>query len=658
MSVETPIDLPTPPIPHPAAREAAVTRAMAAFDANSRAAPVRARQAARQDVPSRRLTGRPGLRAALAASVALLVAVPIALQMRHDAIKPDATAPSPDIAAWDGKPVTLPLPIPRIGENRIVGETRAAIQPPAKAKQVAASPFRLSSGETFGGGFPAEVASPNQAASISREGDAALLPLGRDHFANAPVNGFQSVRDAPLSTFSADVDTASYAFVRASLNRDVLPPPDAVRTEELVNYFPYDYAPPTSAAEPFRTDVALVPNPWSQGHKILRIGIKGYEIRSPELPPANLVFLIDTSGSMDEPAKLPLLRQSLALLVRQLRPVDRVAIVAYAGSAGTVLEPTPASEKGRILAAIDRLSAGGSTAGGEGIRQAYALAEAHFDPKAVNRVMLATDGDFNVGITDIGELKGFVERQRAKGIFLSVLGFGMGDYNDALMQALAQNGNGVAAYIDTLGEARKVLVEEASSSLFPIAKDVKIQVEFNPAKVAEYRLIGYETRLLRREDFNNDRVDAGEVGSGHSVTALYDVVPVGGPATVDESRYQPARPAASPVQAAAPSQEYAFVKLRYKLPGEDTSALLTTPVGPAAEFASIEAAPADARFAVAVAGFGELLRGGSHTGGLTYDKVLQLALGARGDDPYGYRAEFANLVRAASTAAGLPAQQP
>jgi Ca-activated chloride channel family protein len=273
-----------------------------------------------------------------------------------------------------------------------------------------------------------------------------------------------------------------------------------------------------------------LPQPWTAGRKLVRIGIKGYEIQRTTRPRANLVFLIDTSGSMNAPNKLPLVKQSLAMLLDQLDGDDRVAIVTYAGSAGTALEPTPASQKGKILAAIDRLGAGGSTAGAEGIRQAYALAEQNLDPNGVNRVILATDGDFNVGITNQEELKGYVERERGKGVFLSVLGFGMGNYNDALMQTLAQNGNGAAAYIDTVSEARKTLVDEATSTLFPIAKDVKIQVEFNPATVAEYRLIGYETRMLNREDFDNDKVDAGDVGSGQTVTALYEVVPCRRPA--------------------------------------------------------------------------------------------------------------------------------
>ncbi|WP_242123783.1 VWA domain-containing protein, partial [Sphingobium sp. Sx8-8] len=472
--------------------------------------------------------------------------------------------------------------------------------------------------------------------------------VGRDTFANKEENRFQIVKEQPVSTFSIDVDTASYAFVRASLNRNVLPQPAAVRPEEMINYFPYDYAAPRSAAQPFTTHVAVFPSPWTAGRKLVRIGIRGFTIQRAVRPRANLVFLIDTSGSMNEPNKLPLVKQSLSMLVNQLDAHDHVAIVTYAGSAGTALEPTPASQKQKILNVIDRLGAGGSTAGAEGIRQAYALAAANLDPQGVNRVMLATDGDFNVGITNSDELKGFVERERNKGIFLSVLGFGMGNYNDALMQALAQNGNGAAAYIDTINEARKTLVEEAGSTLFPIAKDVKIQVEFNPAAVAEYRLIGYETRMLNREDFDNDKVDAGDVGSGQTVTALYEIVPVGGPRAMSDLRY--GTPRREPV---GTSGEYGFVKIRYKAPNSDQSRLISTPIDRAVEVSRFENAPQDARFATGVAAFAELLRGGRYGGSMSYDDVLRIAMGARGTDEYGYRSEFIQLVRAARTASSM-----
>ena len=469
--------------------------------------------------------------------------------------------------------------------------------------------------------------------------------VGRDKFTSVAENAFKLVREEPVSTFSIDVDTASYSWVRASLNQNVLPQPAAVRTEEMVNYFPYDYAAPRTAEQPFSTNVSVMPSPWSPGRKLVRVGIKGYSIQRATRPRANLVFLIDTSGSMQEPNKLPLVQQSLDLLLDQLDPDDTVAIVTYAGYAGTALEPTPVSQKHKIRAVIDGLGAGGSTAGAEGIRQAYALAEANLDPDGVNRVILATDGDFNVGITNQEELKGYIERERGKGVFLSVLGFGMGNYNDALMQTLAQNGNGAAAYIDTLSEARKTLVEESTSTLFPIAKDVKIQVEFNPATVSEYRLIGYETRLLNREDFNNDKVDAGDVGSGQTVTALYEVVPVGGPRTMDGLRYGPATK-----PEAAHGSELGYVRIRYKLPKSNVSRLIETAIDRRSEYARFEDAPQDARFAISVAGFAELLRGGKHSGNFSYDDVLRIALASRGKDEFGYRNEFVQLVRAAKGA--------
>ena len=443
------------------------------------------------------------------------------------------------------------------------------------------------------------------------------------------------------------------------LNRGVLPQKNAVRVEELINYFDYAYPLPETREQPFKPSVAVMPSPWKDGNKLIHIGIKGYDIAPGEKPRSNLVFLLDVSGSMNAPDKLPLMISSLKLLLDTLTPDDTVAIVVYAGAAGTVLEPTKIAEKHKILAALDRLRAGGSTAGAAGIRQAYALAEGNFDRKAVNRVILATDGDFNVGITNREELKGFVERKRKTGVYLSVLGFGQGNLNDRLMQALAQNGNGVAAHIDTLNEARKVLVEEASSTLFPIAKDVKIQVEFNPATVAEYRLIGYETRALKREDFRNDKVDAGDIGAGHAVTAIYEVTPVkGGRTMIGESRYQaPETVAKTP--AGEHGNEFAFLKIRYKLPDRDESTLITTPITVADEVSETAEGAAgirarEARWAAAVAAFGQILKGGKYTGAYGYDDVIALAKPARGEDEFGYRAEFLNLVRLARSASALP----
>ncbi len=473
---------------------------------------------------------------------------------------------------------------------------------------------------------------------------------GRDKFTEIKINPIKLVKDEPVSTFSIDVDTASYAFVRRQLNNGVLPQKDAVRVEELINYFNYDYQMPEDRSKPFKPTVALYPSPWNNNTKLLHIGIKGYDKVASVKPRANLVFLLDVSGSMNSPDKLPLLKNSFSMLVDSMDPEDTVAIAVYAGAAGTVLEPTNVKEKGKILAALNKLQAGGSTAGGQGIHLAYTLAEMNFDKDAVNRVILATDGDFNVGIANQNELQSFIERKRKTGIFLSVLGFGQGNYNDALMQALAQNGNGNAAYIDNLNEARKVLVDEAGSTLFTIAKDVKIQIEFNPDKIHDYRLIGYETRMLKQEDFNNDRVDAGDVGSGHSVTAIYEITPLESKEKlIDDLRYQKA----APKQKVAPSNEYAFLKIRYKLPKEDTSNLLTMPITQEQDFASIEKTPLDMRFAASVAAFGQVLRNGSYTGEFGYDDIIRLAEPARGRDRFGYRSEFVNLVRLAKTARGM-----
>ena len=469
--------------------------------------------------------------------------------------------------------------------------------------------------------------------------------VGRDSFEAFEQNPVKLVAEEPVSTFSVDVDTASYSFVRRMLNNGVLPQPDAVRAEELINYFDYDYPLPESRSQPFAPSVAVVDSPWAEGRRLMHIGIKGYDIAPGARPRSNLVFLLDVSGSMNSPDKLPLVKQSMEMLLSTLAPDDTVAIAVYAGAAGTVLAPTPVREKQKILDAMRSLTAGGSTAGAQGIRLAYELAESQFDRDAVNRVILATDGDFNVGITSQRELQGFVERKRDQGIFLSVLGFGQGNYQDALMQSLAQNGNGVAAYIDTLSEAQKVLVDEATSTLFPIAKDVKIQVEFNPATVAEYRLIGYETRRLNREDFNNDAVDAGDIGAGHTVTAIYEFTPAGSDARqIEERRYAPAmtRPEGS-------GSEYAFVKIRYKLPQEEASRLITRPV----TSGDVTTNDGETGFATAVAGFAQLLKGGRYTGDYDYDDVIELAQRAKGPDRFGYRTEFIQLVRKAKTAAAM-----
>lgn len=476
------------------------------------------------------------------------------------------------------------------------------------------------------------------------EPDVAPLPMREDEaFANAHANPVQVTTEAPVSTFSIDVDTASYAIVRDSLLSGALPDPDAVRIEEMVNYFPYAHPAPQPGEAPFRPTVTVMPTPWNAGTRLVHIAVQG---RMPEVaarPALNLVFLIDTSGSMEAPNKLPLLKQSLQLMLSELRPEDQIAIVAYAAAAGEVLSPTPANDREAILDALDKLEAGGATAGAEGLELAYRLAESMTTAGEVSRVLLATDGDFNVGITDPEGLAAYIAKKRNTGVFLSVLGFGRGNLDDATMQALAQSGNGMAAYIDTLQEARKVLVDQLSGALFPIANDVKIQVEWNPALVAEYRLIGYETRALRREDFNNDTVDAGEIGAGHAVTALYEVTAPGSPALRnDPLRYGTADPTPALAQDAT---ELGILRLRYKAPGETVSALIETPI------TADEEATEDVRFAAAIAGFGQLLRGSDYLGDWGWDQAITLADENRGTDSFGYRVEAVNLMRLAQSLA-------
>ncbi len=498
---------------------------------------------------------------------------------------------------------------------------------------------------------------------------------GGDKFESKQANLAKAVANEPVSTFSIDVDTASYSFVRRMLNQGQLPQPEMVRVEEMINYFPYNYELPQDKAEPFKPTITVMPSPWNTGKKLVHIGIKGFDITHIKRPAANLVFLIDVSGSMNSPDKLPLLKSSLHMLVDQMDEMDTVSIMTYAGHAGTALTPTKGSDKQTIRSVIDMLGAGGSTAGAAGVEQAYNLAQQHFNKDGVNRVILATDGDFNVGINDPALLKTYIEQKRTTGISLSVLGFGQGNYNDALMQSLAQHGNGNAAYIDNINEARKVLVDEMSATLFTIAKDVKIQVEWNPAAVSEYRLVGYETRLLNREDFNNDAVDAGDVGAGHAVTAIYEITPKGAKGSVDPLRYgKPEQDVATPSSSEF-SGEYGFLKMRYKLPEASESKLITAPISASQEVASIANTSDDVRFAVAVAEFGQVLRkdmalavapliravqdikklqesGVKPTPGIitmnsAFDHVIELADGAKGSDAL--RAEFVNLVRTAKS---------
>jgi Ca-activated chloride channel family protein len=468
--------------------------------------------------------------------------------------------------------------------------------------------------------------------------DALPAPIDNtEAYSNEAPNPVKVTAEEPVSTFSIDVDTASYAVVRSSLTGGYLPTPDQVRVEEMVNYFPYAYAAPEGDAA-FASTVSVMPTPWNPGTRLVTIGIQGALPEVAARPPLNLVFLIDTSGSMEDANKLPLLKQSLSLMLSELRPEDQVAIVTYAGSAGEVLPPTKAADRAAILAALDNLAAGGSTAGAEGLALAYQVAEGMKADGEVTRILLATDGDFNVGVSDPDGLEAYVAKQRETGTYLSVLGFGRGNLDDAVMQALAQNGNGTAAYIDTLSEARKVLVDQLTGALFPIADDVKIQVEWNPATVAEYRLIGYETRALRREDFNNDAVDAGEIGVGTQVTAIYEVTAPGSNALLnDPLRYGTA------TATEASEAELGFLRLRWKAPGEDVSTLVETPI------TGTEAAGAEARFAAAIAGFGQLLQGSVYLGDWGWDEAIALAVANRGEDAFGYRIEAVNLMRLAQS---------
>ena len=472
-----------------------------------------------------------------------------------------------------------------------------------------------------------------------------------DTYAHVAENTFFEAKKVPLSTFALDVDNASYSNVRRFLNEGQLPPRDAVRVEELLNYFRYDYAaPPATSPDPVRISTELAQCPWNPAHQLARIGVQARRIETAQLPPANLVFLVDVSGSMSEADKLPLVQAGLKLLVRQLRPQDHVALAAYAGAAGLVLPPTPGSQPQTILDAIDRLQAGGSTAGGAGLRLAYSTARQAFNKEGNNRVILATDGDFNVGESSDAAMEQLIVDQRESGVFLTVLGCGRGNLRDSRMETLADKGNGNYAYLDNLDEAGRVLVAQFGGTLFTVAQDVKLQVEFNPARVANYRLVGYENRLLAAEDFNNDRKDAGELGAGHTVTALYEIVPVGSPQPlVDGLKYQPAKAATTSMQNFL-TNDVLTVKLRYKQPQGSRSQLLAQPlVG--APVAIGQASP-DFRFAAAVAQFGMLLRQSEQRGTATWAATEQLADGARGPDADGYRAELVRLVRLAAGLSG------
>ncbi|MFL7964774.1 von Willebrand factor type A domain-containing protein [Pseudomonas kielensis] len=484
---------------------------------------------------------------------------------------------------------------------------------------------------------PASMPAPT-VANDTLAGDYRTEP--REQYEKLPDNPIHSVAETPVSTFSVDVDTGSYANVRRFLNQGSLPPEGAVRLEEMVNYFPYDYALPTDGS-PFGVTTEVAPSPWNPHTRLLRIGIKASDRAVADLAPANLLFLVDVSGSMDRREGLPLVKSTLKLLVDQLRDQDRVSLVVYAGESRVVLKPTSGRDKVAIRNAIDQLNAGGSTAGASGIELAYQMARESFIDKGINRILLATDGDFNVGVSDFDSLKQMAVDQRKSGVSLTTLGFGVDNYNEHLMEQLADAGDGNYAYIDNLLEARKVLVDQISSTLAVVARDVKLQVEFNPAQVSEYRLLGYENRALKREDFNNDKVDAGEIGAGHTVTALYEIVPKGEPGWLEPLRY------ASTPKSQSTSGELAMLRVRYKPAEGGSSRLIEHPI---ASVQNDRKPSDDLRFSAAVAAFAQQLKGdGRYTGTMTLKDTAQLARSARGDDPFGLRSEFVQLVELAQS---------
>lgn len=547
----------------------------------------------------------------------------------------DMTVSPPEVQDFCAAPAAKPVPPPCVASDAISPIIMKGLAPGQMANRSGTG--RAASIGVFGGQWH-PYPSP---------------PPADNTESYAPIQGntFKQVANEPLSTFSIDVDTASYANIRRFLRAGQLPPPDAVRVEEMVNYFPYDYAPPKGKT-PFAVHVESAACPWAPAHALVKIALKGKTLDAEARPPCNLVFLIDVSGSMTPDNKLPLVKKSIRLLVRQLAAQDRVALVVYAGAAGLVLPPTPVADLSTIDAAVENLQAGGSTAGGAGIRLAYDEARRNFLPDGNNRVVLCTDGDFNVGITDSEELAGFIADRAKQGIFLTVLGFGMGNYKDDRLETLADKGNGNYAYVDSFSEARKVLAEQAAGTLFAIAKDVKLQIEFNPAQVSSYRLIGYENRLLAKEDFNDDKKDAGELGAGHAVTAFYEVVPVGAESApgVDPLKYQPvAKEPAAPRERANASPEWLTVKLRYKLPKADRSEKIEVPfIGAAGPFAD---ASADFRFAAGVATAGLMLRGDPSVMDLRFGDVAAWAAAAIGADPDGHRREFLGLLRDAAALA-------
>lgn len=544
-------------------------------------------------------------------------------------------------ACSSGAPVAAPTPAAEQLAER--ADAAVASPVPSVAPPAAAAPSTVPARPMAAGKVAHEMARRAVIPSLMPAPMPRTVPdqPSNERYGAISDNPIHHVAEAPVSTFSVDVDTGSYSNVRRLLNGGALPPSDAVRVEELINYFPYDYALPRDG-RPFAVHTALAPAPWNAQRVLLRVAIKGQDVAQQNLPPANLVFLVDVSGSMESADKLPLLRSSLKLLVDQMRPVDRLSLVTYAGSTQVVLPPTSGADKATIKAAIDGLRAGGGTAGASGIELAYRAAQQSFIDGGINRILLATDGDFNVGVSDTEQLKKMVEAQRRTGISLSTLGFGTGNYNEQLMEQIADVGDGAYSYVDNLMEGHKVLVSEMTSTLATIARDVKVQIEFNPALVQEYRQIGYENRQLRREDFHNDQVDAGDIGAGHTVTALYELTLTGARGAIDALRYGTTSSTGA-ARSGGLAEELAHLRLRYKRPGQSRSELIETPIRREA-MRPLDQADADFRFATAVAGFGQVLRGGRHTGGWTVADARVLAAGSLGDDRFGYRGEFLRLA--------------
>ncbi|MFY8351071.1 vWA domain-containing protein [Pseudoalteromonas sp. SSM20] len=534
-------------------------------------------------------------------------------------------------------------------ENEKQAQTALENKEVAEVEKIVVTGSRLADVQTDGGvvGYMKAsqpqvlMAAPARRKRIAPPPEYFTQPQNQDNYLPSDSNGVFQAATTPLSTFSVDVDTGSYANVRSHLSMGQKPPKDAIREEAFINYFDYNYRVPEDKSQPFATYTELAPAPWSDERHILRIGLQGYDLPVSERKPSNLVFLVDVSGSMHDKNKLPLLVQSLTMMVKQLSARDTVSLVTYAGNTELVLSPTKGNEKQTIIDALQKLQAGGGTHGESGIKMAYQAATKAFIKGGVNRIILATDGDFNVGTTNIDALKDMIADKRKQGISLTTLGFGRGNYNDAMMEQLANIGDGNHAYIDTLHEAQKVLLRQMSGTLQSIANDVKIQLEFNPAHVKEYRLIGYQNRLLKDEDFNNDNVDAGEIGAGHTVTALYELTLAGNKGQVDALRYQQK-------QVVSSSDELLQVKIRYKLPGETESKLISQVVNKQRVLNNFDSASLDFKFATSVAAFAQKLKQSQYLGSMNYHDIATIARANRGDDPFNYRGEFVNLVELAS----------